>query len=118
MKVGIQATLPRFTYKPLYNGRFRLLSLTDMSMNGTPIYSLVDVASDEKAPILRSVLCWGSNARNRSINCNGKEIQVTQSVFEALAGLTSRLKDENMLIWIDSLCSNQADDVEKACQNC
>ena len=114
MEIGSQNTLRHFRYEPLRDGSIRLLSFMGMGMDGRPVCNLFDSALDEHAQFYALSYVWGSDTRNQFINCNGKELPVTESVFGALTGLKSRIMDGKLPIWIDALCINQADDEEKA----
>ncbi|KAJ4223454.1 hypothetical protein NW759_006089 [Fusarium solani] len=56
---------------------------------------------------------WGK-ASGKSINCNGYEVKVTDSCFEALSSLRKALG--SFTIWVNAICINQMDDDEKAAQ--
>ncbi|KAI8680334.1 HET domain-containing protein [Fusarium keratoplasticum] len=56
---------------------------------------------------------WGK-ASGKSINCNGYEVKVTDSCFEALSSLREAIG--SFTIWVDAICINQMDDDEKAAQ--
>ena len=57
---------------------------------------------------------WGSCAPTDLITCNGATVLVNNSLASALIGL--RKEQEDIRIWCDGLCINQADPVEKAQQ--
>ena len=57
---------------------------------------------------------WGSCAPTNLITCNGATVLVNNSLASALIGL--RKEQEDIRIWCDGLCINQADPVEKAQQ--
>lgn len=57
---------------------------------------------------------WGSCAPTDLITCNGATILANSSLASALVGL--RKMREDIRIWCDGLCINQADTVEKAQQ--
>ncbi|KAI8711799.1 HET domain-containing protein [Fusarium sp. LHS14.1] len=57
---------------------------------------------------------WGDPLDCRSITVDGRRINVTVNLFNALQRL--RLPDDERRLWVDALCINQADDVEKSHQ--
>jgi hypothetical protein len=59
--------------------------------------------------------CWGDEQETRSIYDNQHlNLPVRSNLHDALLEL--RLPDQNRLLWIDAICINQSDDVEKATQ--
>lgn len=48
------------------------------------------------------------------IRCNGQQLLITQSLLSAL--FQFRSEKNSMLFWIDAVCINQTDDVEKTYQ--
>ncbi|RYP60659.1 hypothetical protein DL770_009948 [Monosporascus sp. CRB-9-2] len=57
---------------------------------------------------------WGPPTVTGRIRCNEVEIPVTANLFSALQNLCH--PEKGMLIWIDALCINQADNAERAQQ--
>lgn len=57
---------------------------------------------------------WGDPLDCRSITVDGRMTNVTVNLFNALRRL--RLPDDEQRLWVDALCINQADDVEKSHQ--
>ncbi len=56
--------------------------------------------------------CWGPPTVAGCIQCNEVEFPITANLFSALQNLCH--PDKGMLIWIDAICINQADEAEKA----
>lgn len=84
-------------------------SATDAGLTGS--LQIVDLKDSPRFTALSYV--WGK-ASSKSINCNGYEVKVTDSCFEALSSLREALG--NFTIWVDALSINQMDDDEKAAQ--
>jgi hypothetical protein len=57
---------------------------------------------------------WGSTELTDNVKINGNNLAVTQNLYFALKYL--RFKDEDRILWIDSLCINQKNDGEKGHQ--
>ncbi|KAF4429395.1 hypothetical protein FACUT_9138 [Fusarium acutatum] len=53
---------------------------------------------------------WGQGSSHK-IACNGCDINITQSCYEALASL--RQSCRSLTIWVDAICINQEDNSEK-----
>ncbi|UPK96540.1 hypothetical protein LCI18_007475 [Fusarium solani-melongenae] len=77
----------------------------------TGILRIVNLKDSPKFTALSYV--WGK-ASGKSINCNGYEVEVTDSCFEALSSMREALG--SFTIWVDAICINQMDDDEKAAQ--
>jgi len=57
---------------------------------------------------------WGNSDLSRSITCDSKIVAVTRSLHQALKRI--RLPDRRRTVWIDGMCINQTDHVEKSHQ--
>ncbi|KAH7153690.1 heterokaryon incompatibility protein-domain-containing protein [Fusarium sp. MPI-SDFR-AT-0072] len=57
---------------------------------------------------------WGLPHRNKSMDCNGQEFKITDSLDIALRRL--RLFDTSRFLWIDQICINQDSDDERSIQ--
>ncbi|KAK3320286.1 heterokaryon incompatibility protein-domain-containing protein [Cercophora scortea] len=57
---------------------------------------------------------WGSPANPKTINCNGLDLKIQQNAFEMLNDL--RHPDRPRTVWIDAICINQCDVVERGQQ--
>ena len=58
--------------------------------------------------------CWETIKRDEDIICNGFRFSVTKNLLSALRSL--RRPTTNLLIWIDQICINQDDDLERGHQ--
>ncbi|KAI8721720.1 HET domain-containing protein [Fusarium sp. LHS14.1] len=57
---------------------------------------------------------WGDQTNTRQITCDGSPRVITESLYLALSRL--RLRDRPRTVWIDQLCIDQTNDVEKSLQ--
>lgn len=57
---------------------------------------------------------WGSHEKDQSILINGRPLPITTSLREAL--LQTRLPERPRTLWVDSVCINQNDNIEKGHQ--
>lgn len=103
-----------FTYFPLPQGHIRVLQLKRVF--GRHVYELRDKVLDDRLQFRAISYSWGSSALTKSIICNWKALPVTGSVFDLLSSPVISSFCAELPIWIDSICINQADDVEKADQ--
>ena len=58
--------------------------------------------------------CWGDPDDRTEIMCDDKSLQIQSNVKDFLQ--RARAKGTLRTLWIDSICINQADDVEKSHQ--
>ncbi|KAH7094297.1 heterokaryon incompatibility protein-domain-containing protein [Paraphoma chrysanthemicola] len=58
--------------------------------------------------------CWGNFGTTHSIRCDDQSLWITSNVDEMLRYLRKPFADRNL--WIDAICINQSDDIEKASQ--
>ena len=54
---------------------------------------------------------WESNLKPRRVKCEGKFIDITESLFSALRRL--RHEDKQKVIWVDAICINQNNETDK-----
>ncbi|KAM0421042.1 hypothetical protein ACHAPT_011113 [Fusarium lateritium] len=57
---------------------------------------------------------WGDQSVTRQITCDGSPRVITESLYLALSRL--RLRDRTRTVWIDQLCIDQTNEVEKSRQ--
>ena len=80
-----------------------------------PVCGEILVVPLHSAPAYESIsYTWGSSDITHMILVNGSYFPVTTSAYEVLHGLGSYFYDK--YIWIDAICINQIDDVEKSQQ--
>ncbi|GKT64829.1 heterokaryon incompatibility protein [Colletotrichum tofieldiae] len=105
---------PRYIHEPLVKGQFRLLHL----LAGNPeddVHVRLAVEPIDAAVRYHAVsYAWGTPGEPAYIVCEGKEIQITQSLLAALKRW--RQADEETVLWADSICIDQHNPLEKTHQ--
>ncbi|KAM5374291.1 hypothetical protein ACJZ2D_006616 [Fusarium nematophilum] len=104
-----------YVYSPLSRGSIRLLRFT----HNTPTDNHYELASFplREAPRYNALsYCWGDPDRSRSIQCNSKTMMITPVLHGAMQYLNALDRGTTAWIWIDQICINQADKVERAVQ--
>jgi hypothetical protein len=108
-------TLRTYAYQPFNNGQsIRILSLRpgtgDEALRGE-----LSFASVHNAPAYEALsYVWGDPNRCASIDLGGNPLALTQSLHDALTRL--RHPDRPRVLWVDQVCINQADVVERSQQ--
>ncbi|TID18062.1 HET-domain-containing protein [Venturia nashicola] len=108
-----------YIYNPLQSNRvIRLLSVRRPSVdgiNGDFYYQLVTMSLDDPVPYETVSYCWGDHEQKYRINLmDGSFLMVTQSLGSELVEISSHSKTG--YLWIDQMCIDQANLVEKAQQ--
>ncbi|KAK4184620.1 heterokaryon incompatibility protein-domain-containing protein [Podospora australis] len=103
----------------LADGQIRLLSQDPLSetLNLRLITTSLDDEDREKYIALSYV--WGSDdpSLKNPILVDGKEFWATPGLYAALQALMCReLREKDTKLWVDAICINQADEVEKMAQ--
>ncbi|KAE9368056.1 HET-domain-containing protein [Stipitochalara longipes BDJ] len=65
----------------------------------------------DKPPYIALSYTWGNSIQLETILVNGQTIDITIKLFEALRELQS---DKPVRLWVDAICINQKDDLEKS----
>lgn len=111
--------MTKYPYQPLKQGEFRLVTLHKAADDEDELHITISTASlkdmENKYAALSYV--WGSDAKTQRVLVTGmtNHALVTESVYQALHCLRFHhlWRSEPFLIWIDAICINQEDDVEK-----
>ncbi|KAE9367363.1 HET-domain-containing protein, partial [Stipitochalara longipes BDJ] len=102
---------------PLEGRNIRLVQLLDAEA-GRPIQcELVcrSLDSDVKYQALSYV--WGDSRERRTISCDGRRLDLTTSLYDALVQLCANNKiRDNSFVWIDAICIDQGNVIEKTAQ--
>lgn len=107
----------QFTYLQLSTskpGSFRILTLQPGENEAPIVCNLVHAQLDTRAAYEAISYAWGSTDRPVSINCDGKRLNITENLKDALARV--RLPDRPRSVWADSICIDQDNLDEKAYQ--
>jgi hypothetical protein len=103
-------------YRPLTGGRaIRVLQLHPAQHSTDPLCGSLQMTSLEN-PILYSAISyqWGPVDPSLAITVDGCTIRVTQNCYDALLRL--RKPKNSRPLWIDAICINQLDIIEKSSQ--
>ena len=78
---------------------------------GTITCKLRDITFAEKPKYEALSYTWGDEIAKKRIYVNGKEFQVGRNLYDALKHL--RRVDQPRILWVDAICINQTDIIEK-----
>ncbi|UKZ66123.1 uncharacterized protein TrAtP1_007304 [Trichoderma atroviride] len=93
----------------------RILSLAPSANLSDPIHVELSVVKLADKPAFNALsYVWGTSTEKLSITCNGKQFDVTENLDSALRHLRS--EDNERIFWIDAICINQKDDLERGYQ--
>jgi len=93
----------------------RLLRLHASKNDGQIECSLQTVLDCQTAPPYYALsYCWGTQTAAKCIKCDGREFFVTQDLYSALHHLRAARAEK--LFWIDAICINQYDVLERNAQ--
>lgn len=106
-----------FIYAPLKASQFRLLRLHALqAQNEVPnceLFFLPIAATTSKNPVYKCLSYrWGSEDKSCSILLNKRLFKVSQSLWEFL-NVYQRRSDNDSYLWIDQICINQVDVIER-----
>ena len=110
---SLQDRLLVSVHKPLQTGEFRLLKLE----NGPSThFKFVYTTTDDPPPYAALSYTWGDLLLSESIIVDGHSLNVTRNLKEGLDVLVQRLYQTELLLWVDAICINQEDAVERGSQ--
>ncbi|KAL8726729.1 MAG: hypothetical protein Q9166_006524 [cf. Caloplaca sp. 2 TL-2023] len=115
-KPAARLDLGPYQYTALEINQIRLLSISIEQATGVLVcrFNIRDLASSIGTYKAISY-CWGNPTPTSRILCeNGQSLQLTNSAAEILTHVISQ--DPKECFWIDQLCINQADPIEKSAQ--
>jgi hypothetical protein len=112
--------ISEFEYQPLAPGHIRLIKVANLNLSGRlrnqRVCQVTHHAVNEAPKYIAMSYTWGDGAQPCEIFANGQRLTVTQNLQQALSAFTDILEQENLQIWIDAICINQKDNLEKASQ--
>lgn len=118
--------MPSYAYKPLPgDGWIRLVRVISRGPSQPPCFSLINARLDAGSQFHAISYMWGDPRQLPTppplygLEVDGAWLRVTRATFEVLYGHASAWADEegrDVLFWIDALCINQQDEVEKSSQ--
>lgn len=105
-----------YEYQPLPNARSaRYMTLRPASSDNDPLVCSLYTAKLNQFPPYEAIsYVWGTPSKDRSITCDGRIIRITANLFDALRQVRSATKPR--MLWVDSICINQADVKERGHQ--
>ncbi|KAG4430058.1 hypothetical protein IFR05_014462 [Cadophora sp. M221] len=102
---------PAYTYARLQPGHIRLLRISRRLPFSGFRCQIVHVPLSAAPPYEAISYCWGADPASKNVVINGTRMVVLNSVNEVLHYRYSFRQER--LLWIDSVCINQKDDIEK-----
>jgi heterokaryon incompatibility protein (HET) len=104
------------TYSELSQGSLRLLRFTCNTSSYEIECELVPYPVGKTPKYNALSYCWGESARSSFVLCNGKRLMVTSVLSKILKRLVSLERSGIEWIWIDQICINQINAVERGNQ--
>lgn len=108
--------LDRYRYRTVADGDLFRLAVIYPGSGTAPIHCRLiwESSKDPKRDYRCLSYCWQTIEREADIICDGYRFPVTKNLLSALRSL--RDPKANLLIWIDQICINQDDDMERGHQ--
>ena len=107
-----RAVASSYTYTALTDGSIRLMSVSRI---GKQLTCEFFVYTANELPAYDAIsYAWGGEDASSKTSVDGKDLPITPSVHEMLCQLHT--SNPSRKIWIDAICINQADNLEKAQQ--
>ncbi|KAM0234106.1 hypothetical protein ACHAP5_010166 [Fusarium lateritium] len=103
-----------YEYKPIGKSEIRLVTIKSSGEDGQLEASIQNVELNPDDPIKYTALsyCWGDAVNLVQIPCDGQFLPVTTALHEALVEIIKFTPHD--ALWIDQICINQDDIVEKS----
>lgn len=103
-----------YKYDMLQEGHIRLLKVSRRTPFSGLRCRIIHIPLLEAPPYEAVSYCWGTDPATKLLVIDGKAMHVLDSVWDVLHHRYS-IRQERLL-WIDSVCINQKDDIEKGQQ--
>jgi Heterokaryon incompatibility protein (HET) len=112
----MEETLRRYKDTPLHTEHsIRLLKLQPATDDDSPLQAILERSSLHDKPLYEALsYTWSDAAPSHRIKLSDETIMITENLRAALVRL--RRNDNERIFWIDAICINQRDDVEKSKQ--
>jgi hypothetical protein len=103
-----------YEYKPVGKSEIRLVTIKSSGADGQLEASIQNVELNPDDPVKYTALsyCWGDAVNLVQIPCDGQFLPVTTALHEALLEIIKFTPHD--ALWIDQICINQDDMVEKS----
>lgn len=105
---------PDYNELPRHGRYTRLLELHPGKQDVPISVNLVPMSLDDPLPYAALSYTWGIRVGKEKIRVGGREISVTENLWNALWHL--RLHDKVRVLWVDALCINQSNIKERNTQ--
>ncbi|KAE8391209.1 heterokaryon incompatibility protein-domain-containing protein [Aspergillus alliaceus] len=104
--------IPRYVYSRIEPDEFRILKILEV----TPqiIFSLEPFSIYEAPGYEALSYAWGTSPESEESICNGARFRISRTLGQALRGIYAY--SGSAWVWVDAICINQTDAVEKAHQ--
>jgi hypothetical protein len=117
LRVTQQTPLPDpYVYQALDGGKgeFRLVTIHAAPNRDDPVFCSVKTVTFSMKPVFETLSYrWGPEDAGKTIFTDGKMLRVRSNLHDALLFLRQK---RSLLLWIDAICINQADKVERSQQ--
>lgn len=108
----LRKSVANFEYSPLCPGQIRILRLAPDKRDNALFGELITTQLDEnKIEYDALSYMWGDPTPTDSIWLSSKALPITSNLRSALNHL--RYEDRPLIIWIDAVCINQGNDLER-----
>jgi len=105
----------RYNYEPLREGDFIRYLILSPGKGTEPLSGRLRAEQLDHVPGFDAISYpWGSHEKSGHIDCDGKRIELTANLKDALFRV--RLPTRSRLLWADQICINQDDPAERGSQ--
>jgi hypothetical protein len=98
-------------YRPLLDDHIRIITIRPGKIDDALDILLEDVPIDNPGPYSALSYAWGDEADQTRIQVNGNPFEITLNLNRALLRLRS--PTEPIRVWVDAICINQQENVER-----